>query len=108
MIRVTISKGEGGRVEESVQIKKAFERSFVISVIGRPCYSGERTDLRQPGAFAATDDLKSFLFATAHATRKYPNITEDPRIAMVSMVERIKGPIFKELLPSGQLALWKK
>ena len=34
-------------------------------------------------AFAATDDLKSLLFATARATRKYANITTDPRVAMV-------------------------
>jgi nitroimidazol reductase NimA-like FMN-containing flavoprotein (pyridoxamine 5'-phosphate oxidase superfamily) len=34
-------------------------------------------------AFAANDDLKSLLFATARATRKYANITMDPRVAMV-------------------------
>jgi nitroimidazol reductase NimA-like FMN-containing flavoprotein (pyridoxamine 5'-phosphate oxidase superfamily) len=34
-------------------------------------------------AFAATDDLKFLLFATARATRKYANITKDPRVAMV-------------------------
>jgi len=34
-------------------------------------------------AFAATDDLKSLLFATARATRKYANITKNPRVAMV-------------------------
>jgi nitroimidazol reductase NimA-like FMN-containing flavoprotein (pyridoxamine 5'-phosphate oxidase superfamily) len=34
-------------------------------------------------AFAATDDLKCLLFATARATRKYANITKDPRVAMV-------------------------
>ena len=34
-------------------------------------------------AFAATDDLRSLLFATARATRKYANITMDPRVAMV-------------------------
>jgi nitroimidazol reductase NimA-like FMN-containing flavoprotein (pyridoxamine 5'-phosphate oxidase superfamily) len=34
-------------------------------------------------AFAATDDLRSLLFATARTTRKYANITMDPRVAMV-------------------------
>ncbi len=34
-------------------------------------------------AFAATEDLKSLLFATVRNTRKFSNITTDPRVAMV-------------------------
>ena len=34
-------------------------------------------------AFVATNDLKHLLFATTRATRKYANIIENPRIAMV-------------------------
>jgi len=34
-------------------------------------------------AFAATEDLKGLLFATARGTRKFANITKDPRVAMV-------------------------
>ncbi len=34
-------------------------------------------------AFAATEDLKSLLFATVRNTRKFANITTDPRVAMV-------------------------
>ena len=34
-------------------------------------------------AFMATDDLKHLLFVTTRATRKYANISENPRIAMV-------------------------
>lgn len=34
-------------------------------------------------AFAATDDLKSLLFATKRATRKFDNLTRHPRIALV-------------------------
>jgi heme iron utilization protein len=34
-------------------------------------------------AFVATNDLKHLLFATTRATRKYANISENPRIAMV-------------------------
>jgi uncharacterized pyridoxamine 5'-phosphate oxidase family protein len=34
-------------------------------------------------AFMATDDLKHLLFATTRATRKYKNISRNPRIAMV-------------------------
>jgi nitroimidazol reductase NimA-like FMN-containing flavoprotein (pyridoxamine 5'-phosphate oxidase superfamily) len=34
-------------------------------------------------AFAATEDLKSLLFATARGTRKFTNITMEPRVAMV-------------------------
>jgi nitroimidazol reductase NimA-like FMN-containing flavoprotein (pyridoxamine 5'-phosphate oxidase superfamily) len=34
-------------------------------------------------AFMATEDLKHLLFATTRATRKYANISSNPRIAMV-------------------------
>lgn len=34
-------------------------------------------------AFAATRDLKHLLFATSRSTRKYSNISKNPRIAMV-------------------------
>ena len=34
-------------------------------------------------AFAATEDLKGLLFATVRGTRKFANITTDPRVAMV-------------------------
>lgn len=34
-------------------------------------------------AFMATDDLKHLLFATTRATRKYTNISRNPRIALV-------------------------
>lgn len=34
-------------------------------------------------AFMATEDLKHLLFATTRATRKYANISKNPRVAMV-------------------------
>jgi nitroimidazol reductase NimA-like FMN-containing flavoprotein (pyridoxamine 5'-phosphate oxidase superfamily) len=34
-------------------------------------------------AFMATDDLKHLLFATARATRKYANISKNPKVALV-------------------------
>lgn len=34
-------------------------------------------------AFAATEDLEGLLFATVRGTRKFANITKDPRVAMV-------------------------
>jgi nitroimidazol reductase NimA-like FMN-containing flavoprotein (pyridoxamine 5'-phosphate oxidase superfamily) len=34
-------------------------------------------------AFVATNDLKRLLFATTRATRKYANISENPRVSMV-------------------------
>ena len=34
-------------------------------------------------AFVATNDLKHVLFATTRATRKYANISKNPRVAMV-------------------------
>jgi heme iron utilization protein len=34
-------------------------------------------------AFAATPDLKSLVFATTRATRKFANLRSDPRVSMV-------------------------
>lgn len=34
-------------------------------------------------SFAATKDLKQILFATMRSTRKYANLKEEPRVAMV-------------------------
>ena len=34
-------------------------------------------------AFVATEDLKYFLFATDRSTRKFANVTGNPRVAMV-------------------------
>ncbi len=34
-------------------------------------------------AFAATDDLKHLLFATTRGTRKYANLSQDGRVAML-------------------------
>ncbi|MBN1102304.1 MAG: pyridoxamine 5'-phosphate oxidase family protein [Deltaproteobacteria bacterium] len=34
-------------------------------------------------AFAHSDDLKSLFFVTGRATRKYANLTKDPRVAML-------------------------
>jgi nitroimidazol reductase NimA-like FMN-containing flavoprotein (pyridoxamine 5'-phosphate oxidase superfamily) len=33
--------------------------------------------------FAATEDLRQILFATTRATRKYENIVQDPRVALL-------------------------
>jgi nitroimidazol reductase NimA-like FMN-containing flavoprotein (pyridoxamine 5'-phosphate oxidase superfamily) len=34
-------------------------------------------------AFVATEDMKELLFATARSTRKYANLSENPRIALL-------------------------
>jgi nitroimidazol reductase NimA-like FMN-containing flavoprotein (pyridoxamine 5'-phosphate oxidase superfamily) len=34
-------------------------------------------------AFAATDDLKEILFATTRATRKFSNLTAEPRVSLL-------------------------
>ena len=34
-------------------------------------------------AFAATDDLKEILFATTRATRKFANLTAEPRVSLL-------------------------
>jgi len=34
-------------------------------------------------SFAATADLKDILFATTRATRKYPNLSADARVALL-------------------------
>jgi heme iron utilization protein len=69
------------------------ERTTRLKAFLKELFSSQRLavlatqDKRQPYgnlvAFMATEDLKHLLFPTTRATRKYTNISRNPRIAMV-------------------------
>lgn len=52
----------------------------LLAVLGTQSQTGPYGNLV---AFTATDDLKNLLFATTRSTRKYENLMETPRVAMV-------------------------
>jgi uncharacterized protein YhbP (UPF0306 family) len=60
-------------------LKKLFSNQL-LAVLGTQSSSGPYGNLV---AFAATDDLKNLVFATTRSTRKYENLMETPRVAMV-------------------------
>ncbi len=60
-------------------LKKLFE-SQKLAVLATQDRGQPHTSLV---AFAATDDLKHLVFATARATRKFTHITADARVAML-------------------------
>ncbi len=60
-------------------LKKLFSGQL-LAVLGTQSKGGPYGNLV---AFAATDDLKYLLFATTRSTRKYDNLMETPRVAMV-------------------------
>ena len=60
-------------------LKKLFSGQL-LAVLGTQSKNGPYGNLV---AFAATEDLKHLLFATTRSTRKYDNLTETPRVAMV-------------------------
>jgi heme iron utilization protein len=47
-------------------------------------------------AFSHSDDLKSLFFVTGRATRKYANLTKDPRVAMLVDNRSNKTADFRE------------
>ncbi|MBN2320999.1 MAG: pyridoxamine 5'-phosphate oxidase family protein [Acidobacteria bacterium] len=60
-------------------LQKLFS-SQLLAVLGTQSQSGPYGNLV---AFAVTEDLKTLLFATTRSTRKYDNLKETPRVAMV-------------------------
>jgi len=71
------------RLNNPSQLKKLLKDLFSsqpLAVLATQCNGQPYGNLV---AFAATEDLKGLLFATARGTRKYSNITMDPRVAMV-------------------------
>jgi nitroimidazol reductase NimA-like FMN-containing flavoprotein (pyridoxamine 5'-phosphate oxidase superfamily) len=74
---------ERNLLTEKDELKNLLQKLFtsqLLAVLGTQGQSGPYGNLV---AFAATDDLKSILFATTRSTRKYDNLMQTPRVAMV-------------------------
>jgi nitroimidazol reductase NimA-like FMN-containing flavoprotein (pyridoxamine 5'-phosphate oxidase superfamily) len=68
---------------EKAELKNLLQKLFstqLLAVLGTQEQRGPYGNLV---AFAVTDDLKSLLFATTRSTRKYDNLMQTPRVAMV-------------------------
>ncbi len=68
---------------ERSELMRVLENLFssqLLAVLGTQSEEGPYGSLV---AFAATDDFKDLLFATARSTRKYRNIVASPRAVMV-------------------------
>ena len=70
-------------VDISPQLTQILKELFSSQRLATLATQGEGQAYGSLVAFAATSDLKYLLFATTRATRKYANLTEAPRIAMV-------------------------
>jgi nitroimidazol reductase NimA-like FMN-containing flavoprotein (pyridoxamine 5'-phosphate oxidase superfamily) len=70
-------------LSEKAELTNLLKKLFLdqlLAVLGTQSQTGPYGNLV---AFAATDDLKNLLFATTRSTRKYKNLMETPRVAMV-------------------------
>ena len=68
---------------ENAELKNLLKNLFssqLLAVLGTQSQSGPYGNLV---AFAATEDLGTILFATTRSTRKYDNLMQTPRVAMV-------------------------
>jgi len=70
-------------MEKTSQLKKFLKDLLSSQRLAVLATQGRRQPYGNLVAFMATDDLKHLLFATTRATRKYANISKNPRIAMV-------------------------
>jgi len=71
------------QMEKTSQLKKFLKDLFSSQKLGVLATQSQRQPYGNLVAFMATEDLKHLLFATTRATRKYANISKNPRIAMV-------------------------
>jgi nitroimidazol reductase NimA-like FMN-containing flavoprotein (pyridoxamine 5'-phosphate oxidase superfamily) len=71
------------QMEKTSQLKKFLKDLFSSQRLAVLATQSKRQPYGNLVAFMATDDLKHLLFATTRATRKYANISRNPRIAMV-------------------------
>ena len=70
-------------MEKASQLKEFLKDLFASQRLAVLATQSKRQPYGNLVAFTATHDLKHLLFATARATRKYANISGNPRIAMV-------------------------
>ena len=70
-------------MEKTSQLKKFLKDLFSSQRLAVLATQGKGQPYGNLVAFVATNDLKHLLFATTRATRKYANISKNPRVAMV-------------------------
>jgi len=70
-------------MKKSLQLKKILKELFVSQPLAVLATQFNGQPYGNLVAFAATEDLRGLLFATTRGTRKFANITRDPRVAMV-------------------------
>lgn len=71
------------QMEKTAQLKEFLKDLFSSQRLAVLATQSETQPYGNLVAFAATHDLRHLLFATTRATRKYDNISSNPRIAMV-------------------------
>ena len=70
-------------MEKTSQLKEFLKDLFPSQKLAVLATQSKKQPYGNLVAFVATKDLKHLLFATTRATRKYTNISENPRVAMV-------------------------
>ena len=70
-------------MEETSQLKEFLKDLFASQKLAVLATQSQRQPYGNLVAFVVTDDLRHLLFATVRATRKYANMSKNPRIAMV-------------------------
>jgi nitroimidazol reductase NimA-like FMN-containing flavoprotein (pyridoxamine 5'-phosphate oxidase superfamily) len=70
-------------MEKTSQLKEFLKNLFPSQKLAVLATQSKEQPYGNLVAFVATKDLKHLLFATTRATRKYTNISENPRVAMV-------------------------
>ena len=71
------------QMEKTSQLKEFLKNLFPSQKLAVLATQSKKQPYGNLVAFVATKDLKHLLFATTRATRKYTNISENPRVAMV-------------------------
>jgi nitroimidazol reductase NimA-like FMN-containing flavoprotein (pyridoxamine 5'-phosphate oxidase superfamily) len=71
------------QMEKTSQLRKFLKDLFSSQRLAVLATQSRRQPYGNLVAFMATDDLKHLLFATTRATRKYANVSKNPRIAIV-------------------------
>jgi len=71
------------QMEKTAQLKEFLKDLFSSQRLAVLATQSRKQPYGNLVAFMATNDLRNLLFATTRATRKYANISSNPRIAMV-------------------------
>src|SRR4030043_1789014 len=74
---------QGGHMKNPSRLKRLLKDLFFSQPLAVLATQSNGQPYGNLVAFVATEDLRSLLFATARGTRKFANITTDPKVAMV-------------------------